>query len=97
MVITLTHDEVRALNAILDEAIVQSEAEGVDPVFHEVDVDSVNPFDDTLTQSNVYDSLAKNGLIQCSGTEDERGGEILEFVCITPDGWKALKSAKGVH
>lgn len=95
--LTLIDDEVRALNAILEEAIVNSKADDGDPVLHEVEVDSVNPFNDKLTQSHVYDSLAKNGLIQCSGTEDEHGAEVLEWVCITPDGLEALKSAKGVH
>lgn len=97
IMITLIDSEVQALSAILEEAIVQSKDEGVDPVFHEVDVDSVNPFDDLLTLSNVYDNLAKHGLIECSGTEDEDGNEVLNFVCITPDGLEALKSAKGVH
>lgn len=95
--LTLTDSEVQALNAIFEEAIVKSKDDDGDPVLHEVAVDSVNPFGDKLTQSNVYDSLAKNGLILSSGTEDEHGREVSEFVCITPEGLEALKSAKGVH
>jgi hypothetical protein len=94
----LTSDEVRALDAILDDAMVKSKAEDDgDPVFHEVDAKGVNPFADRRMQSNVYDTLAKKGLIQCSGSEDVNGREILEYVCITPEGLEALKVAKGVN
>ncbi len=94
----LTSREVQALDAILDDALVKSkEEDNGDPIFHEVDVDGVNPFADEQTQSDVYDSLAKKGLIQCSGTEADDGREILEFVCITPEGLEALKTAKGVN
>jgi hypothetical protein len=94
----LTKEEVQALDAILDGAIVKSkEEDDGDPVFHEVDVKGVNPFADGRTQSGVYDSLSKKGLIQCSGSEDEDGGEILEYVCITPEGLEALKAARGVN
>ena len=94
----LTSREVQALDAILEGAIVKSkEEDDGDPVYHEVSANGVNPFADKLTQSNVYTSLAKKGLIECSGTEDLSGGEILEYVCITPKGLEALKSAKGVN
>lgn len=94
----LNSREVQALNAILESAIVRSrEEDDGDPVFHEVNANDVNPFTDKLTQSNVYTSLAKQGLIECSGIEDQNGGEILEYVCITPKGLAALKSANGVH
>jgi hypothetical protein len=93
----LTSDELQALDAILDDAIVKSKDEDDgDPVFHEVDVNGVNPFADRRTQSSVYDSLAKKGLIECSGYEDTSGVE-MEFVCITPEGLEALKTAKGVN
>lgn len=96
--LTLTDNEVQALNAILEEAIVKSkEDDDGDPVFHEVDFVSVNPFSDALLQSDVYDSLAKKGLIECSAMEEVRSGKVTEFVCITPEGLEALKSAKGVH
>jgi hypothetical protein len=89
---------VQALDAILEEAIVKSkEEDDGDPVFHEVNANGVNPFADQRAQSNVYTSLANKGLIECSGTGDLSGGEILEYVCITPKGLEALKSAKGVH
>ena len=94
----LTDAEVRALDAILEDAIIKSkEEDDGDPVFHEVEVDGVNPFGDKRTQSDVYASLAKKGLIECSGTEDLSGGEILEHVCITPTGLEALKAARGVN
>lgn len=93
----LTSDEVQALDAILEEAIVQSEGDDGDPVFQEVDVKDVNPFSDESMLDEVYTSLFKQGLIQCSGIVEENGTETLEFVCITPEGLEALKSAKGVH
>ena len=94
----LTSREVQALEAILEDAIVKSkEEDDGDPVFHEVNVNGVNPFADEQTQSDVYTSLAMKGLIQCSGTEDLGGSETLEYVCITPEGLEALKSAKGVN
>jgi hypothetical protein len=94
----LTSREVQALDAILEDAIVKSkEEDDGDPVFHEVNANGVNPFADKRTQSDVYTSLAKKGLIECTGTEDLSGGEILEYVCITPKGLEALKSAKGVN
>lgn len=94
----LNGKEVQALNAILEEAIVKSEEEDDgDPVFHEVSANGVNPFADKHTQSDVYKSLAMKGFIECSGTEDLSGDEILEYVCITPRGLEALKSVKGVH
>ena len=93
----LTREEVQALDAILDDAIVKSkEEDDGDPVFHEVDANGVNPFADRGTQDRVYDSLAKKGLITCSGYEDTSGVE-MEFVCITPEGLEALKAAKGVN
>ena len=94
----LTSREVQALDAILEDAIVKSkEEDDGDPVFHEVNANGVNPFADKRTQSDVYTSLAKKELIECSGTEDLSGGEIVEYVCITPKGLDALKSAKGVN
>ncbi len=93
----LTSNEVQALDAILEEAIVKSkEEDDGDPVFHEVNTDNVNPFSDMRMQSDVYAGLAKRGLIECSVGED-RIGNVFEFVCITPEGLEALKSAKGVH
>lgn len=94
--LTPTTHEIQALTAILEEAIVQSRDDDGDPVFHEVSLDSVNPFGDKVTQSNVYDSLAKQGLVECSVMEDVLG-KVEEFVCITPEGLEALKSAQGVH
>jgi hypothetical protein len=96
-VVTLNDSEVLALNAILDEAIVQSKDDDGDPVYHDVNCESVNPFGDKQTQSDVYDILAKNGFIECSGMEDKEGNKLAEFVCITPQGIEALKAATGVH
>lgn len=94
----LNSNEVQALNAILEDAIIKSkEEDDGDPIFHEVSVNGVNPFADKRIQSDVYKNLAMKGFIECSGTEDPSGGEILEYVCITPKGLEALKSAKGVH
>ena len=93
----LNSREVQALNTILDSALVDSKDDDGDPVFHEMDVDGVNPFADKSTLDDVYTSLSEKGLIQCSGTEDDNGAEILEYVCITPEGLEALKSAKGVN
>lgn len=94
----LTSEEVQALDAILEDAIVKSkEEDDGDPIFHEVDVKGVNPFADRRTQSDVYTSLAKKGLIECSGTVDASDSEVLEYVCITPEGLEALKAAKGVN
>ena len=93
----LTDSEVRALNAILDKAI--AEADDGDPEFQEVAAVGVNPFDDKLTQSKVYDDLSRKGFIQCSGPagDPDEDDEDVEFVCITPAGLDALKTAKGVH
>lgn len=89
--------ELLALEAILNEAIVKStEEDDGDPVFHEVDVSLVNPFPDRQTQNEVYENLAKQGLIEGSIMEDSIGN-VTEFVCITPNGLEALKSAQGVH
>jgi hypothetical protein len=94
----LSSNEVLALNSILEYAIVKSRDEDDgDPIFHEVSVSGVNPFPDTQTQSDVYTSLAKQGFIECSGTEDSGGSEILEYVCITQKGLDALKLETGVH
>lgn len=93
----LTNAEVLALDAILADAIVDSKDDDGDPVFHEVDANKVNPFADKRTQSDVYISLAQKGLIQCSGTDDPSEGNILEYVCITPEGLEALKFTRGVH
>lgn len=93
----LTNDEMRALEAILEEAIVKSrEEDDGDPVFHEVNTNDVNPFADKQTQDVVYMSLAKQGLIECSGGDD-LAGNVFDYVCITPKGLETLKSAKGVH
>lgn len=95
----LTSEEVQALDAILNDAIVKSkEEDNGDPVFHEVDAKGVNPFADRRIQSGVYTSLAKKGLIECSGDVDLVSGKISEeYVCITPKGLEALKAAKGVN
>lgn len=93
----LTSIEMQALNAILDLAIIESKEDNGDPIFHEVNANIVNPFDEKHIQSDAYKSLAAKGLIECSGTEDPSGSEILEYVCITPAGLGALKSIKGVH
>jgi hypothetical protein len=94
----LTNKEVQVLNAILDEALLRSkEEDDGDPVFHSVEVNCVNTLADTGVQSDVFASLAKNGLIECDGTEDSSGNEVIEYVCITPKGLGALKAAKGVH
>ena len=94
----LTNTEVQALDAILEGAISKSQEEDDgDPVFHEVDANGVNPFADKGTQADVYTSLAKKGLIECNGIEDLSGGEMVEYVCITPEGLKALKAARGVN
>jgi hypothetical protein len=88
---------VLALGAILDEAIVKSQEEDDgDPIFHEVNIKDVNPFEDERTQSGVYDSLAKRGLIEGSIGED-RTGKVFEYVCITPKGLQTLQLAKGMH
>lgn len=92
----LTDIEEKALIAILDEAIEQT-GDDVDPVYEEVPLESVKPFGDPLVQSKVYDSLAAKGLIQCSGDEDDHGRAVFEFVCITPEGWDALKATKGLQ
>lgn len=77
----LTDRDLLALTAILEEAIIKSQQEDDgDPIFHEISVNSVNPFDSELIQSEVYASLGKKGLIQCSGSEDESGNEMLEYV-----------------
>jgi hypothetical protein len=94
----LTNREVQALDAILEGAIVEiKEEDDGDPVFHEVDASGVNPFADKHTQADVYTRLATKGYIECSGAEDPSGNEILEYVCITPEGLEALKSVKGVN
>jgi len=89
---------LQALDSILEEAIIKSkEDDDGDPVYHEVSVDAASPFADKRTLLEVYTSLAQKELIQCSGTEDDDGAEILDYVCITPKGLEALKSAKGVN
>ncbi|BCM25940.1 hypothetical protein [Methyloradius palustris] len=93
----LNYSEKLALNAILEAAIIDSEDDDGDPVFHEVLAEDVNTFEDKRLQADVYDDLAQNGLIACSGTQDENGNEVLEFVCITPKGLEELKSSSGVH
>lgn len=94
----LTYNEVQALDAILEVALIKSQREDDgDPVLHEVDANGVNPFGDKRTQDDVYTSLAKNGLIECSGAEDPSGAEVSAYVCITPKGLEALKAARGVN
>lgn len=92
----LNNHELQALSAILDEAIIKSkEDDDGDPIFHEVNVNDVNPFTDSCTQSDVYDDLAQKNLIEGSIFEDQNGTE--EYVCITPSGMEALISASGKH
>ena len=92
----LNSNEIRALSAILEDAIVKSKDEDDrDPIFHEVNFKDVNPFSDACTQSDIYDILSSKGFIECSIFEDRNGSE--EFVCITPRGLEALKSASGMH
>lgn len=96
----LTSKEVQALDAILDDALIKSKKEDDgDPVFHEVDAKGVNPFADKRTQSDVYDTLAKKGFIECSGMNVDPVTDEAEeeYVCITPEGLEALKAAKGVN
>lgn len=94
----LNSNEMAALDAILDDAIVKSKEDDGDPVYHEVASKGVNPFADRRTQSDVYTSLSKKGLIACSGEVDLTTGMISEeYVCITPEGLEALKAAKGVN
>lgn len=94
----LTDAEAQALDAILEAALIDSQEDDGDPVFHEVDASSANPFADKQTQSDVYTSLAKRGLIECSGTVDRDTDKVQEeFVCITPAGLEALKDARGVN
>ena len=94
----LNDSELQMLTAILEEALIQSkEGNDVDPEYHDVDVNNLNIFNDKLIESQVYDSLAMKGFVECSGNEDENGDEILEYVSITPKGLVALKSLKGVH
>jgi len=98
----LTDAEAQALDAILEAALVDSQADDGDPVFHEVDASGVNPFADKQAQDDVYASLSKKGLIECSGTlnPDAVGDEdevTEEYVCITPAGLEALKAARGVN
>ncbi len=94
----LTGRELKMLNAILEEAIIESiEGNNIDPEFHDVAVSDLNPFDDEIIKSSEFDSLALKGFIECSGTEGDDGEELLEYVCITPKGLEALKQAKGVH
>ena len=89
--------EVKALDAILEVAIVKSkEEDDGDPVFHVVDTREVSPVADEKTLDLVYTGLAKQGLIECSGSEDATGNES-EYVCITHKGLESLKAAKGVH
>jgi hypothetical protein len=92
----LNSNENRALSAILEDAIIKSrEEDDGDPIYHEVNFKDVSPFSDARTQSDVYDILASKGFIECSIFEDRNGSE--EFVCITPQGLEALKSASGTH
>ncbi len=93
----LNKDEVQALEAILDTAIIKSkEEDDGDPVFHEVDFNDIKPPPDERTKSVVYDSLINKGLVECSIGEDATG-KTWEYVCITPQGLEALKAAKGVN
>lgn len=94
----LSNHEIMGLNAILEVAIYKSHDEDDgDPAYHEVRVIEIPSFADADIQSNVYTSLAAQGFIQFSGTEDEIGNEILEYVCITQPGIDALKLEVGVH
>jgi|GEM_PF-3504972 len=90
--------ELEILNALLDKAMILSK-EGItaDPENHEVAVKDLKIFNDDVLESKVFDDLAIKGLIECSGNEDENGNELLEYVSITPEGLKAIKSIKGVH
>lgn len=92
----LTSKEIKALDAILAEAVDKSAAEDDgDPVYHEVLLTDVNPFPDKVIQSEVYDSLSKKGMID--GSIMDPGGDPIEWVCITQDGYDALLSARGTH
>lgn len=94
----LNEFEVQALEAILAEAIVKSEEEDDGtPVFHEVNVEGVNPFGDKAVLDAVYVSLEEKGLIECSLLDELGASKPEEFVCITPKGLDALKCARGVH
>ena len=84
----LSDSEARALEAILNEAIIDSQDDDGDPVFHDVNVKAVNPFGDRRTQSEVFTSLSKKRLIECSGMEDLSGTKSLSSSALRRKGWK---------
>jgi hypothetical protein len=97
-ILMLNHQEIMALSAIFEQATHENaDGDAADPVFNEVAANSVNPFAEAQILDEVYTTLSRKGFIQCSGSENEHGNEILEFVCITPDGYEALKTTKGIH
>lgn len=88
----LNNAEIHALKSILDAAIIASRQDGDDgdPVYHEVNINEVNPFHHKRVQSDVYDRLSEKGFIDGSITQFGDGAEE-EHVCITPRGLEALK------
>jgi hypothetical protein len=89
--------EVRALDAILEAALIDSKDDNGDPVFHDVDASCLTQFTDKAALSDVFENLARQGFIACSGMEDVDGNEVAEYVSITPDGLEALKAAKAMN
>ena len=67
----LNNAEIHALKAILDAAIIAIRQEGDDgdPVYHEVNINEVNPFHHKRVQSDVYDRLSEKGFIDGSITQ----------------------------
>jgi len=62
----LNDSELQMFGAILEEALIQSKVRNdVDPEYHDIDVNNLNIFNDKLNESQVYDSLAMKGFIEC--------------------------------
>ena len=85
----LTANEIKALQAIVNSEYQSSN----DPVGHDVWTLYVNPFSNKRTQSGVYASLSKKGLIRIGGGNGAEFSDDMGTVHITQVGHTAFLNA----
>lgn len=89
MATVLTSNERKALQAIVDSEY-QDGDQMEHVVGHDVWTQYVNPFQNKKTQSGVYASLSKKGLIRVADYDMGSGHGVMGTVHITQAGWNAL-------
>lgn len=87
----LTTNEEKALQAIVKSEYQDGRNEAT--IDHDVWTKYCNPFHNKATQGGVYASLSKKGFIRVGFLEDGQGRNHLDTVCITQEGYAALRNS----